>query len=112
MTNIDPRLNPFADADTITWHRHTVFAPHRSDDGTLYADGCWADPGALWMPLDTYLPEIVETWAEFRGECKQPVTKEGVGIVVVDPVTIADVHNAVRQWCIDNLGRDDVLFDN
>lgn len=94
-----PSLEPFRTASTIRWVRHTTFAPHRGDDGNLVTDQGHS------IPLDTYPPDTLTG-------CRAPTPPmtDDVGIVVVDPSTLADVHTAVTAWCRDNLGRDDVTF--
>ncbi|QYN17507.1 hypothetical protein [Amycolatopsis sp. DSM 110486] len=95
-------LTPFKTVDRITWTRHTVFEPHRGDDGNLRAYN--GDGQIASIPLDTWTPDSP---AVSRGY--QPMT-DNVGIVVVDPTTLDDVHNAIRDWCRDQLGRNDVTF--
>lgn len=98
-------LDVFRTAKALTWKRWTVFAPHRSDDGTLFAHTAGGIECAS-LPLDTYTPDSLtharEKWAPITGN---------VGIVVVDPTIIEDVHEAVRAWCLGQLGRDDITFD-
>lgn len=93
-----PDLTPFRNAAELTWVRHTVFAPHRGDDGTLVADD------GHRIPLDTYSPDTL-----IGGQVRPPMS-DNVGIAVVDPVTLEDVHNAIRAWCRIQLGRDDICF--
>lgn len=89
-------LTPFRNAAELTWIRHTVFAPHRGDDGALVTDG------GHRLPLDTYTPDTL-------GEVQPPMT-ENVGIAVADPKTLEDVHDAIRAWCRTQLGRGDIHF--
>ena len=93
-------LDIFRAAKHLEWKRWTVFAPSRGDDGNLIADGVHS------MPLDTYTTDSLTgrraDWA--------PITTDGVGIVIVDPQTLDDVHDAIRQWCRDQIGRDDITF--
>ncbi|MEV8610253.1 hypothetical protein AB0383_20400 [Amycolatopsis sp. NPDC051373] len=81
--------------------RHTVFTPHRGDDGNLIADSGHS------IPLDIYTPDAIAGW---RGA--PPAMANHVGIVVVDPENIDDVHAAVTTWCRDNIGREDIQFTN
>lgn len=96
-------LTAFRDAETLLWKRWTVFEPNRGDDGTLYAYDANDDEMAS-LPLDTWT--IVEKRAV---KMASPFTN-GVGIVVVNPDTLDDVHAAVRAWCKARVGRDDVEF--
>jgi hypothetical protein len=93
-------LGVFRTAKHLQWKRHTVFAPNRGDDGNLIADGAHS------LPLDTYTPDTGT--AKYRSQ--PPITEDGIGIVVVDPETLEEVHNAVRAWCRNVLDRDDIHF--
>jgi len=101
-------LDVFRNAKTLLWKRWSVFEPNRGDDGTLYALNA---VGSVidHMPLDSY------TEAEAHGiipreEQRSPITSNGVGIVWVEPATLDELHTAVRAWCKDQFGRDDVEF--
>jgi hypothetical protein len=98
-TTID--LDPFRNAKTLLWKQHTVFAPHRGDDGTLIADGVHK------LPLDTYTTDSLT-----GGRKKWPPMTDGVGIVVVDAETLDDTREAVRAWCLEHIGRDDIRFED
>jgi hypothetical protein len=40
-----------------------------------------------------------------------PISDGGVGIVLATPETVEDAQEALRGWCREQLGRDDVVFD-
>ncbi|MET9260468.1 hypothetical protein [Amycolatopsis sp. NPDC004079] len=102
-------LEPFRTAETIRWVRRTEFAPHSGDDGNLVASTGHS------IPLDTWTPESRRRWNQ-RGDgleiAERPPFDDKSGMVVVDPETLDDVHEAVRAWCRDNLGRTDLAFDD
>lgn len=96
-------LDVFRNAKKLVWERFTVFAPHRGDDGTLIADG------EHRLPLDVVTPDMLG----MSTVGTPPLSGEGdetVGIAVVDPNTVDDVHVAVRAWCEAQLLRKDVEF--
>lgn len=102
-------LEPFRTADTIRWVRRTVFAPHSGDDGNLVTGTGES------IPLDTWTPKSRRRWDPETDTMKiaeRPPYDDNSGMVVVDPETLNDVHEAVRAWCRENLGRDDVAFDD
>ena len=102
-------LEPFRTAATIRWVRHTVFAPHRGDDGNLVTDHGHS------IPLDTWPTGKVYRWNPntfVREEVDRLPVNDEVGMVVVDPETLEDVHGAVVEWCRSNLGRCDVSFSD
>jgi hypothetical protein len=88
-------LRPFRTAEKLVWRRHTVWAPHRGDDGNLVA-------GDVSMPLDTWLP------GRFTADS---ITENGVGIAIADPESLEGTHDAIRRWCRQFLGRDNVEFE-
>lgn len=96
-------LSLFRHAPTLRWHPHTVFEPGTGADGTLFADGDER------LPLDIYSHAEIGRDIELQ-RIQLPISN-GVGIVIADPATVADAHEAVRSWCRDQLGRDDIEFD-
>ena len=99
--NITINLDVFRAADTLRWKQHTVFAPHRGDDGTLIANG------GHRLPLDTWTPDRLT-----HGRENWPPMTANVGIAVVDPDTLEDTREAVCAWCREHLGRDDIKFED
>lgn len=100
-------LEPFRNAKTIRWVRHTEFAPHAGDDGNLVTDAGHS------IPLDTWTPESrrrYDAGKDIFENVERPPFDDKSGMVVVDPETLDDVHGAVDAWCRDNLGRSDVVF--
>ena len=91
-------LDVFRTATTLRWMQQTAFEPGRGDDGYLIADETHT------LPLDTY------TFAELGPHTDRPPLTDHAGIVVVEPETVEDAHTAIRAWCKDQLGRDDVAF--
>jgi hypothetical protein len=89
-------LDVFRDAKTLMWKQHTVFEPHRGDNGTLIADGVHK------LPLDTF-SGVRKNW---------PPMSQGAGNVMVDPETLDDTREAVRAWCREQIGRDDIRFED
>lgn len=89
-------LTTLREATTLHWHRWTVFRPGGWADGTLITD-----TGQRY-PLDITLPDHHHTAGD--------LTADVVGVAVIDPANLNDVHNAVRAWCRRFLGRDDVTF--
>jgi hypothetical protein len=100
--NID--LDPFRTAVRLEWKLQTVFVPHRLADGMLRAYDTLGYTIANF-PLNVDTPDL---YAE-DGSPDPPITAS-TGIVVVDPETLGDVHAAVRAWCKEQFGRDDVEF--
>lgn len=95
-------LDPFIHADSLHWRRLTVFEPGRYDDGNLIAttDGAW-----VRMPLDTVQPTPSVDSHTYN-------THYGQGLALAPPPeTLEDVHEAIRSWCREFLGRDDVRFE-
>jgi hypothetical protein len=96
-------LAPFRTAKTLRWVQHTVFEPGRGDDGCLVADDTHE------LPLDVVTPAMLGSSTVGT----PPLSGEGeetVGLAVVDPETLDDVHAAVRAWCREQLKRSDVEF--
>jgi hypothetical protein len=91
-------LDKFRNTKTLRWQPHTVFEPGKGADGTLFTG-----EGA-GMPLDIYSPE------EMTRDVHPPISG-GVGIVEYKPVAVADAQAAIRGWCREQLGRDDVVFE-
>lgn len=112
-----PDLAKFRDATVLRWDLATVFAPGHSVDGTLYADD---DPCGL--PLDTYTTAELpyRAWTR-RWEDKLITLPSGTRVfpdawsgtvigVVSDTTALSELHNEIRGWARDVLGRDDVQF--
>lgn len=91
-------LTTFRNATELYWQQHTVFEAGRGVDGTLVADK------RTRLPLDIYSPDEVTSFT------RTPLG-DGVGVVVATVPTFDDVHEAIRSWCREQLGRDDVGFD-
>ncbi|MDQ0376583.1 hypothetical protein [Amycolatopsis thermophila] len=95
------QLDRFRSAERLEWKRHTVFQPHRVDDGNLIAHL----PGGgepLSFPLDSTLP---------TERYDSPVVIDpGMGVVPVDAASLDDLHGAVRAWARVFIGRDDIEF--
>lgn len=91
-------LDKFRNAKTLRWQPFTVFESGKGADGELYTG-----EGA-GLPLDIYSPEEVTCDVT-------PPLSGGVGIVVYKPVAVADAQAAIRGWCREQIGRDDVVFD-
>lgn len=112
-----PDLGKFRDARVLRWNRWTVFSPGHGIDGTLYADD---DPDGL--PLDTYIPAVLPNLAWTRTWVPRLITlptgvrvlpdgwSETVIGVVADPADLGGLHETLRAWCRDVLGRDDIQF--
>lgn len=98
-------LGKLRDSRTLRWNRWTVFRPGQGTDGTLYSDD---GPG---LSLDVWT--AAETAAELARRSRQanPDTGEHESVAIVaDPRNLDELHEAVRTWCRDTLGRDDVEF--
>lgn len=95
-TEVD--LGAFRAAADLRWHPFTVFEPGGGVDGDLIADG------STHLPLDVYAPD------ELTRDVHPPLSG-GVGIVVAAPATTGEAEEALRGWCREQLGRDDVVFE-
>jgi len=93
-------LQPFREVAVLRWRAFTEFEPGGGVDGQLTADDTKA------MPLDIYTPAELPPGAPVP-----PTIVDGVGISVAMPHTMDDVREAVRAWCREVLGRDDVEFE-
>jgi hypothetical protein len=100
-------LQPFRDAPSLRWHPFTVFEPGRGDDGQLIAST------GETLSLDTW------TWRELDRQTRTTVLTTGqhslyeprIGINVVVPLNQEAMREAIREWCREFIGRDDVAFD-
>lgn len=97
MTETLVNLDRFRNAAALRWQPHTVFEPGKGADGTLYTG-----EGA-GMPLDIFSPD------ELTRDVHPPISG---GVGVATPQTLEDAQAAVCGWCREQLGRDDVTFDD
>lgn len=93
------KLDVLRGAETLVWVQATVFRPGYGDDGNLVGDD-------VSIALDTFLRDHDHDTNEWNPKYEQ-------GIAVMDPPkSLADTQGAVRAWCREFLGRDDVQFDD
>lgn len=95
-TRVLAQLAAFRAARHLAWVRHTPFQPRSVADGDLIADN------TLRMELETWLPDDIHT--------SHYISSGGVGIAIVRPDTLDELHDAIRGWCLQHLGRADVTF--
>ncbi len=97
---------PFRTAAELRWHPNTIFTPGEGGDGDLIATRPGADP--ITLVLDIYTPADMAS-----DKATTPFTGDlgDLGVVVAEPATIEQAQDAIRGWCREQLGRDDVMFD-
>lgn len=104
-------LTKFRATDRLIWNRWTVFEPGGgSADGTLYA----GDQDTEGLPLDVFIPDELDIDGVPEilpsGVRMLPYNPLAGVIIVAEPASLAELHETVRAWCRDQLGRDDVEF--
>lgn len=93
-------LTAFRNASKLRWEQYTEFTPGKSVDGAVVADDTKAIPLEVWSERDTDV------------EVGSSTVLGSVGMVVSPARTLSEVHDAVRIWCRNQLGRNDVVVSD
>lgn len=118
-------LSKFREAKALRWNRWTGFKPGSGTDGTLYADDGSGVPLDTWTEKEAII-ELARSPSRVRTAEPRIVTLPGgvrvlpaadekaqrnqiVGIIA-DPACLRELHETIRSWARDVLGRDDVQF--
>lgn len=113
-----PDITPYRCAEQLEWKALTVFDGDHGGDGNIDGELRAVTGGTViaHLPLDIF---TAESWDDLHRQAIRrgstisrgpwiPGQDQPLGQIIADPRTRDAVIHEVRQWCREQIGRDDV----